>query len=38
LQGRKRRKSKEKGGRRDEKLQLQKDGRKANREEKTLQN
>ncbi len=38
LQGRKRRKSKEKGGRKDKKLQLQKEGGKANREEKTQQN
>jgi hypothetical protein len=38
LQRRKRRKSKEKGGRRDKYLQLQKEGGKANREEKTQQN
>ena len=37
LQGRKRRKSKEKGGRRDKYLQLQKEGGKANREEKIQQ-
>jgi hypothetical protein len=37
LLGRKRRKSKEKGGRRDKNLQLQKEGRKAIRDKKIQQ-